>query len=139
MIWKPCVQNRVDKIKEVPGVDDWQYVNTKVNPADIATREGSIVKLPKNDLWWYGPNWEKCCTVSVDLNDRSVKGDVINVKKKQLSKEVNLVLVCLVYSSKDKNINNLKNGGEVGVGNVVKFERHSNLMKLDYCVRDKIH
>ena len=125
-IWKPWVQNRVNKIKEVSDVDDWQYVNTKVNPADIATREGSIVKFPKNDLWWYGPNWEKCCTVPVD---RDVKGDVIDVKKKQSSKEVNSALVCLVDSSKDKSNNQLKNG-EVGFGGVVKFERHSNLMKL---------
>ena len=64
---------------------------------------------------------------AVDLNDDGdVKGNVSNVKKNHLSQEVYLALVCLVDSSKDKKFNNLKYNEEVGVGNLVKFECHSN-------------
>ena len=32
-------------------------MNTKDNPADIATRGVSMLRLCEENLWWHGPNW----------------------------------------------------------------------------------
>ena len=53
--WKLWVQNRVNKIKQISDADQWHYVNTGINPADIGTRDKAIIKLAGNVLWWYGP------------------------------------------------------------------------------------
>ena len=34
---------------------NWHYINTKVNPADIATRARSVKELQNEKLWWKGP------------------------------------------------------------------------------------
>ena len=34
-----------------------EYVNTKENPADVATRGTSPKELSNNQLWWNGPTW----------------------------------------------------------------------------------
>ena len=33
------------------------YVRSKANPADIASRGSSVEKLNANRLWWHGPTW----------------------------------------------------------------------------------
>ena len=53
--WKPSVQNRVNKIRQISDADQWQYVNTGITPANVSTREHSMMKPAENDLWWYGP------------------------------------------------------------------------------------
>ena len=56
-IREPWVHNRVGKIKEMSKGDDWYYVNTGINPADIGTRESSALKIVSNDAWWCGPSF----------------------------------------------------------------------------------
>ena len=51
----PWVQNRVKKVKKKSVVDDWDYVHTSINPADIGTRESSALKIDTDQRWWYGP------------------------------------------------------------------------------------
>ncbi|CAC5385076.1 unnamed protein product [Mytilus coruscus] len=33
------------------------YVNTKENPADVATRGTTVSKLNNDSLWWHDPKW----------------------------------------------------------------------------------
>ncbi|XP_033758237.1 uncharacterized protein LOC117340586 [Pecten maximus] len=47
------VANRIALIHEATSEDDWYYINTKENPADVASRGTSISKLP--DSWTRGP------------------------------------------------------------------------------------
>ena len=46
--WKMWVQNRVDIIKEVVKPDNWYYISSSYNPADIATRECQCRLLTTN-------------------------------------------------------------------------------------------
>ena len=49
------VANRVKKILAFSQVQDWQYVSTKDNPADIASRGCTPQELLDSDIWWEGP------------------------------------------------------------------------------------
>ena len=51
--YKQFVANRVAKIKQHGDVK-WRYINTQENPADLASRGGSV---DQKDLWWRGPIW----------------------------------------------------------------------------------
>lgn len=51
------IRNRVNDIATLlPGVK-WNYVNTKENPADVASRGIQSKNLRSYNLWWCGPEW----------------------------------------------------------------------------------
>ena len=49
------VANRVQQIRDGTDVKQWNYINTKDNPADIASRGISAGLLIESTLWWKGP------------------------------------------------------------------------------------
>lgn len=51
------VSNRLMEILENTSVENWYYINTKENPADLLTRGISPEDLVRSSLWWQGPNW----------------------------------------------------------------------------------
>lgn len=53
--WTIFVRNRVAKITELVSFNQWSYVNTAQNPADLGTRGISVQKFLKSDLWLHGP------------------------------------------------------------------------------------
>ena len=55
--WKIWVQNRVEAIRENFNVENWGFVPTSLNPADICTRECSVGKLKSCLLWWNRPEF----------------------------------------------------------------------------------
>ena len=50
---KQFVANRVQKIGQHTNVG-WRYISTEENPADLASRGGSV---GQKDSWWNGPSW----------------------------------------------------------------------------------
>ena len=54
---KIFVANRVCNILDVSTIEQWRYVNTKENPADLPTRTASVQQLAKHHLWWWGPEF----------------------------------------------------------------------------------
>ncbi|XP_062603957.1 uncharacterized protein LOC134265758 [Saccostrea cucullata] len=50
------VSNRVDQIRSLSTPSDWSYVNTKHNPADLATRSVPSSKL-QDSMWLNGPKF----------------------------------------------------------------------------------
>ena len=50
--YKQFVANRVAKIQLHPEIE-WRYVPTHDNPADLASRGGTVT----TPLWWTGPEW----------------------------------------------------------------------------------
>ena len=46
------VGNRVQEIREQSSPNQWHYVETKSNPADIASRGAGAQELIDNPLWW---------------------------------------------------------------------------------------
>ena len=56
-VWHTFVANRVSNIQEILPRKNWDYVPTKENPADIASRGTTVSELSDNELWWKGPSW----------------------------------------------------------------------------------
>ncbi|XP_070549573.1 uncharacterized protein [Ptychodera flava] len=55
---KPEVQaNRVGEIQTSTNPEQWRYIPTKENPADLVTRGVTAVDLADEDLWWKGPEF----------------------------------------------------------------------------------
>lgn len=54
---KTYVSNRVNQILELTDASQWNYVNTKDNPADVISRGISARALITSTLWWQGPGW----------------------------------------------------------------------------------
>ena len=55
--WKIWIQNRVEALRQNFNVENWCFVPTSLNPADICTRECSVGKLKSCLLWWNGPEF----------------------------------------------------------------------------------
>ena len=53
--WKLWVENRVQIVRKNVATENWFYVPTDRNPADLATRLKSLVCLKGCLLWWQGP------------------------------------------------------------------------------------
>ena len=51
------VGNRVQEIRERTSPNQWHYVGTKSNPADIASRGTGAQELIDNTSWWNGPDF----------------------------------------------------------------------------------
>ncbi|XP_063436812.1 uncharacterized protein LOC134718246 [Mytilus trossulus] len=51
------VANRVQQIREHSSPTQWKYVDTKENPADVASRGASANDLVKNSNWFTGPKF----------------------------------------------------------------------------------
>ncbi|XP_075167730.1 uncharacterized protein LOC142239861 [Haematobia irritans] len=57
--WSTFVGNRVSEILENVGKDKWRHVDSKDNPADVASRGCTPSELQSHLLWWHGPQWLK--------------------------------------------------------------------------------
>ena len=55
--FKPFVSHRVGEIQSIARPDQWFYVPTKSNPADVVSRGASVANLVDNALWWEGPGF----------------------------------------------------------------------------------
>ncbi|XP_024886772.1 uncharacterized protein LOC112464165, partial [Temnothorax curvispinosus] len=56
-IWKTFVANRVSDIQTRLPLAKWGYVESKLNPADCASRGVEATTLRGKQLWWKGPPW----------------------------------------------------------------------------------
>lgn len=63
---KPFVQNRTAEIQELTQDIPWYHVNSKENPADIASRGASLNDLSSSSLWWNGPEFLRNSNFSLD-------------------------------------------------------------------------
>jgi len=57
--YKTFVANRIGTIQTLTQADQWQYVPTKENPADLLSRGVSAKELTERELWWHGPTFLK--------------------------------------------------------------------------------
>lgn len=51
------VANRISQIQSLTNPEDWHYVNTKDNPADLASRGVPPQVLHGSNKWWNGPDF----------------------------------------------------------------------------------
>lgn len=55
--WKTFVANRVAEIQQHTRVNDWYYISSNENPADIISRGSSLKGLVNSQLWLHGPQF----------------------------------------------------------------------------------
>ncbi|XP_030767900.1 uncharacterized protein LOC115891552 [Sitophilus oryzae] len=55
--WKTFVANKVARIQELSNPNEWHYVHTSDNPADLISRGLNEKILINTHLWWNGPSW----------------------------------------------------------------------------------
>lgn len=53
----PFVGVRVSKILDLTKKNEWRYVNTSENPADLLSRSVAAKDIEHTPLWWHGPSW----------------------------------------------------------------------------------
>ncbi len=58
----PCtldafISHRVARIQDTLPDSSWHHVTSADNPADLASRGTTAMKLTESDLWWHGPPW----------------------------------------------------------------------------------
>ena len=58
-LWKEYIQNRVTKIRKIVSPNYWNYIPSKLNPADIATRGTTLHSLKTEWRWWTDINITK--------------------------------------------------------------------------------
>ena len=66
------VANRVEIIRSISNPDQWRFVESKDNPADIATHGKTPLDL-KNSLWFRGPDFLKVDSPPQDPTDIEIK------------------------------------------------------------------
>lgn len=76
--WKPFVRNRVNAIQEMISPDNWNYVPTAENPADLVSRGCDVHALTSSDLWFKGPSW-----LSSTVNLKTPEDQIIYGKFKE--------------------------------------------------------
>ena len=57
--FKPFVANRVAEIQSLTSSNQWRYVSTDNNPADLARRGVTASGLACSEIWWQGPKFLK--------------------------------------------------------------------------------
>lgn len=53
--WKTFIANRVAEIQQLTKIEEWNYVRSESNPADVISRGANIKNLISSDLWLHGP------------------------------------------------------------------------------------
>ena len=90
------VQNRLKEITSDESIQ-FHYINTKENPADIATRGLSSQALKESTLWWKAPDWLKKDESSwptwdiPPINNHTVQDIQSEIKERQILYETSVV------------------------------------------------
>ena len=91
--FKVFVANRVAIIRRLSSVDEWKYVRSQENPADVLSRGCLSARIPP--IWYDGPDYLAChkCDWPTDPSEVSnVQEDDLEVKHDHFPKGVSLVV-----------------------------------------------
>lgn len=85
--WKLFVANRVVEIIENLNNKRWYHVQSKDNPADLASRGILLSELEKCDLWWRGPRW--LSETEININEQENITTDIEMKSVKINAYLN--------------------------------------------------
>lgn len=57
--WKTFIANRTSQILEKTKPEQWNYIKSEINPADVASKGVLPEAMASFSLWWNGPNLEE--------------------------------------------------------------------------------
>ena len=89
--WKPFVQNRVNEIRNLTPVDQWEHCAGTENPADIPSRGADPHQLSGIALWLYGPGWLREAAVVPDHEDITDMPEACAIEQKKAKETHNLL------------------------------------------------
>ena len=83
--WKPYVQHRVGKIRELTNEAHWNFCPGELNPADVPSRGYRIEQLAQNQTWWKGPKfltlsrdyWPKSLQTNAFMDNKDVVPEIV--------------------------------------------------------------
>jgi hypothetical protein len=96
--FKQFVSNRLGEILEVSQADEWKWVPTKHNPADVATRSNKKFTISTHEFWTYGPeflkynpsHWPKQPTTLQTTDSEEAKQKFVGLLKEDIDDVVNI-------------------------------------------------
>lgn len=80
--WKSFVANRAIEINGKFKTNVWNYVQTKQNPADCASRGIFPAELKDFELWWNGPTWLH--SVDTNTQESNTLNETTNLEEKTI-------------------------------------------------------
>ena len=110
--WKPFVSHRVGEIQSVTNPEQWRYISTAENPADIPTRGRTIMEMATDIKWWSGPSFLQSPEESWPTDKVSIETEPLEIKKELCKANKNVVMMTVSQTE------------------LAEFERYSNWMKL---------
>lgn len=145
--WQTFVANRVSQIQSLCDVNDWRYIQTKENPADIISRGAYPNQIISSALYWHGPKflseeeslWPKSkFTLFLNENDIPEKRKVtlqlsvrsefsLLTKYSSFIKLQHVIAYCLRFLH---NLKNKHNRYEGFLSNIELIESHNVIMRL---------
>lgn len=90
------VSNRVARIRQITSPEQWKYVSTNNNPADVATRTIHVSDL-KNSMWLKGPPY-------ILIGEDSSEENLYDLQNPDSDKEVRPLVTCLKISHASSNL-----------------------------------
>lgn len=80
--WTCFIANRTSEILNVLPRSFWNYVPSKENPADIASRGCLPQHLEGAHLWWHGPSWLQGDWTQKTTNITSPNSEIVNMESR---------------------------------------------------------
>ena len=121
------VANRLVIIHEATKVSQWHYIDTKINPADLASRGTSVSKFRDNQQWFHGPDflWQDTGKWPVyACNDLRIPSD-----DSEVTKQVNTV--CMAPSDVPKGLDRI-------IDSFSDWNKLKRIISWFLCVKDRL-
>ncbi|UYV67475.1 hypothetical protein LAZ67_5000806, partial [Cordylochernes scorpioides] len=87
--WRVFVRNRVREIQATTNLNDWRFVPSQLNPADLLSR-GCPPSQFVQSRWWEGPEWLKKPKEFWPKSEFSINPKEINVEENIMKTNINL-------------------------------------------------
>ncbi|XP_003737425.1 uncharacterized protein LOC100899386 [Galendromus occidentalis] len=83
--WKAFVENRIKEIQEASESDEWRYIRSVENPADLLSRASALDSKELREFWIHGPSWLRSTDKpeSHALNPKSSEVEVSHERRAQ--------------------------------------------------------
>ncbi|UYV64960.1 hypothetical protein LAZ67_3002566 [Cordylochernes scorpioides] len=87
--WRVFVRNRIREIQATTNLNDWRFVPSQLNPADLLSR-GCPPSQFVQSRWWEGPEWLKKPKEFWPNSEFSINPKEINVEENIMKTNINL-------------------------------------------------
>ncbi|UYV67966.1 hypothetical protein LAZ67_5002653 [Cordylochernes scorpioides] len=87
--WRVFVRNRVREIQATTNLNDWRFVPSQLNPADLLSRSCPPSQFVQS-RWWEGPEWLKKPKEFWPNSEFSINPKEINVEENIMKTNINL-------------------------------------------------